>query len=67
MKPGAPQPELPAGAGDATIARLDKLRHSTGSLSTADIRGKMQRTMQVGHAALSLSAGLRPNSWHAPL
>ena len=47
MKPGAPQAELPTGAGDATIARLDKLRNSSGSLSTAEIRGNMQRTMQV--------------------
>lgn len=47
MKPGAPQAELPADAGNATLARLDKLRNSSGSLSTAEIRGKMQRTMQA--------------------
>lgn len=47
MKPGDAQPELPADAGADTIARLDKLRFSKGSLSTAEIRGKMQRVMQV--------------------
>ena len=47
MKPGAAQPDLPGGAGDVTIARLDKLRNSSGSHSTSDIRRTMQRTMQV--------------------
>jgi succinate dehydrogenase (ubiquinone) flavoprotein subunit len=45
-KPGAEQPPLPADAGKDTLARLDKLRYSKGSLSTAEIRGKMQRAMQ---------------------
>lgn len=52
MKPGDSQPELPKDAGEETIARLDKLRFSKGSLSTAQIRGKMQRVMQVPHLAL---------------
>lgn len=47
MKPGDAQPELPADAGEESIARLDKLRFSNGPLSTAQIRGKMQRVMQV--------------------
>jgi succinate dehydrogenase (ubiquinone) flavoprotein subunit len=46
MKPGDAQPDLPADAGEDTIARLDKLRFSKGGLSTAQIRGKMQRVMQ---------------------
>ena len=50
MKPGDSQPELPRGAGEATVARLDKLRNSSGPLSTFDIRKNMQRTMQVGWA-----------------
>eukprot|EP00271_Cylindrocystis_brebissonii_P023230 TRINITY_DN9523_c0_g1_i1.p1 TRINITY_DN9523_c0_g1~~TRINITY_DN9523_c0_g1_i1.p1 ORF type:complete len:637 (+),score=123.77 TRINITY_DN9523_c0_g1_i1:256-2166(+) len=45
-KPGAAQPELPADAGKATIAWLDKLRYSKGELSTAEIRLQMQRVMQ---------------------
>ncbi len=48
MKPGAEQPPLPEGAGDESIARLEKLRHSSGPLSTSQIRSKMQRVMQVG-------------------
>ena len=47
MKPGDTQPDLPKDAGEATIARLDKLRQSKGPLSTAQIRNKMQRVMQV--------------------
>ncbi len=48
MKPGSEQPPLPEGAGDESIARLDKLRNSSGPLSTSQIRSKMQRVMQVG-------------------
>lgn len=46
VKPGQSQKPLPADAGEATIARLDKLRNSSGSLSTAEIRRNMQRIMQ---------------------
>ncbi|MCG8432815.1 MAG: succinate dehydrogenase flavoprotein subunit, partial [Gammaproteobacteria bacterium] len=45
------QKPLPKGAGDETLARLDKLRHAKGSRNTADIRLDMQRTMQ-NHAAV---------------
>jgi succinate dehydrogenase / fumarate reductase flavoprotein subunit len=45
------QAPLPQGAGDEAVARLDKLRHANGSLGTADIRLRMQRTMQA-HAAV---------------
>eukprot|EP01017_Pseudomicrothorax_dubius_P049720 TRINITY_DN928_c0_g2_i1.p1 TRINITY_DN928_c0_g2~~TRINITY_DN928_c0_g2_i1.p1 ORF type:complete len:643 (+),score=183.90 TRINITY_DN928_c0_g2_i1:115-2043(+) len=51
MKPGETQPELPANAGEETIARLDRLRYSTGENPTAKIRLAMQRTMQ-NHAAV---------------
>ena len=33
-------------AGEATIAKLDKLRNSKGTLRTSEIRNNMQRTMQ---------------------
>ena len=46
MKPGAPQKELPPNCGEESIARLDKLRYSKGSESTAKIRLAMQKTMQ---------------------
>mmetsp|Transcript_34818 Transcript_34818/g.42008 ORF Transcript_34818/g.42008 Transcript_34818/m.42008 type:complete len:642 (-) Transcript_34818:216-2141(-) len=45
-KPGEAQPPLPANAGEATLARIDELRKAKGSLSTASIRGKMQKAMQ---------------------
>merc|ERR1712196_143100 len=48
---GDPLKPLPADAGEATIANLDKLRHSTGPRSTASIRADLQRTMQ-NHAAV---------------
>ena len=40
-KPGESQPELPANAGQETIARLDKMRYSNGEFSTAKIRLEM--------------------------
>ena len=49
-KPGAEQPPLPEGCAKDTLDRLDKLRHSSGGLSTAQIRGKMQRAMQADAA-----------------
>ena len=54
-KPGSSQPELPANAGKDTLDRLDKLRYSSGSQSTAEIRGNMQKTMQE-HAAVFRTA-----------
>lgn len=49
-KPGAAQPEMPASAGQDTIERLDKLRHSSGPLSVAQIRLNLQKTMQADAA-----------------
>jgi len=43
--------DLKKEAGDEAIARLDKVRYSKGQLSTAEIRGNMQHTMQ-NHAAV---------------
>jgi len=45
-KPGASQPPLPKNAGKETLERMDKLRNAAGPLSTAQIRGKMQKAMQ---------------------
>ena len=50
-KAGAPQPALPADAGAATIANLDKLRFAKGARDTASIRLDMQKNMQ-SHAAV---------------
>lgn len=46
FKPGQTQKELPAGAGEQSIANLDRIRNSTGSEPTARIRTKLQRSMQ---------------------
>ncbi len=48
---GSRQAPLPEGAGDEAVARLDRLRNANGSQPTADIRLRMQRTMQ-NHAAV---------------
>ncbi len=45
MKPGMPHKDMP-NAGQEGIDRLDRLRHNKGSIKTAEIRDKMQRTMQ---------------------
>jgi len=46
IKPRSAHKPLPKNAGEHALARLDKLRHANGCHSTADIRLKMQRTMQ---------------------
>ena len=51
LRPGQRHAPLPAGAGDAAVARLDRLRHAQGSRPTAEIRLDMQRAMQ-DHAAV---------------
>jgi succinate dehydrogenase / fumarate reductase flavoprotein subunit len=43
---GADPPNLPKGAGEQAIARLDSFRHADGTLPTAELRLRMQKTMQ---------------------
>ncbi len=50
-KPGDKVRELSATAGEASVANMDKLRYSNGGISTAELRLKMQKTMQT-HAAV---------------
>uniref|UniRef100_A0A1A9VZ39 Succinate dehydrogenase [ubiquinone] flavoprotein subunit, mitochondrial n=1 Tax=Glossina brevipalpis TaxID=37001 RepID=A0A1A9VZ39_9MUSC len=50
-KPGEKTPSLKDNAGEMSVANLDKLRHSNGKIKTADLRLKMQKTMQA-HAAV---------------
>merc|ERR1719230_576336 len=47
-KPNTPNKPMAAGAGDQSIADLDKIRFSSGSIATADLRLAMQKTMQMG-------------------
>jgi succinate dehydrogenase / fumarate reductase flavoprotein subunit len=39
-------PDLPKGAGDQAIERLDRFRHASGGTPTAELRLRMQKTMQ---------------------
>jgi len=50
-KPSEAIGELSPNAGEASVANLDKVRFSNGSVTTAELRGKMQKTMQT-HAAV---------------
>ena len=43
---GSAIPELPKGAGEAAIARLDGFRYADGGTPTAELRLAMQKTMQ---------------------
>jgi len=51
VRPGTGHRPLPRDAGEAAVARLDRLRHAQGDLSTAQIRLSMQKVMQ-NHAAV---------------
>ncbi|MEN0654318.1 MULTISPECIES: succinate dehydrogenase flavoprotein subunit [Hyphobacterium] len=50
LESGARQPELPSGAGDNSIARLDKFRNARGGTPTAELRDRMQHAMQTNCA-----------------
>merc|ERR1719324_44058 len=50
-KPGDPHRAWPANAGEESIKRIDRIRNSSGSLSTFELRDELQRTMQT-HAAV---------------
>jgi succinate dehydrogenase / fumarate reductase flavoprotein subunit len=46
VKAGEAQPELPANSADLALTRLDKYRNAAGGTPTAELRGRMQKTMQ---------------------
>ncbi|SNB54565.1 succinate dehydrogenase subunit A [Arboricoccus pini] len=46
VTPGASHKPLPKDAGEASVARVDRVLHNKGSLSNGEIRLSMQRTMQ---------------------
>ncbi|MFN3233195.1 MAG: succinate dehydrogenase flavoprotein subunit [Alphaproteobacteria bacterium] len=46
ITPGEKHADLPADAGDNSVALLDHYRHASGGTPTAEIRLNMQRTMQ---------------------
>jgi succinate dehydrogenase / fumarate reductase flavoprotein subunit len=51
IDPDSNQPELPKGAGEDSIARLDARRYAKGGASVASLRGELQATMQA-HCAV---------------
>ncbi|MBV9702159.1 MAG: FAD-binding protein, partial [Methylobacteriaceae bacterium] len=46
IEPDEKHPDLPADSADRALSRLDRLRHANGSTPTAELRVKMQKTMQ---------------------
>jgi succinate dehydrogenase / fumarate reductase, flavoprotein subunit len=46
VTPGEKQRELPASSADLALTRLDRYRNAKGSAPTAELRGRMQATMQ---------------------
>ncbi len=63
VRPGAPHKPLSASAGDAAVARLDKVRNAKGKLKSGAIRLAMQKTMQnecaVFRTLATLEEGVR--------
>ena len=46
VDPTSAMPDLPKGAGDYALDRLDRLRHADGDVGTAELRLDMQKIMQ---------------------
>jgi succinate dehydrogenase / fumarate reductase, flavoprotein subunit len=59
IRPGASHKTLPGDACDKSLANLDKLRNAKGGTATADLRLRMQRTMQEDAAVFRTPDGLR--------
>jgi succinate dehydrogenase / fumarate reductase, flavoprotein subunit len=62
VEPASRHPPLPKDAGQAALARLDRLRRADGKRPTAAIRTEMQKTMQIDAAVFrsgeSLAQGI---------
>jgi succinate dehydrogenase / fumarate reductase flavoprotein subunit len=58
IRPGASQAPLPAGAGEASLDRFDRIRTAKGGTPTAELRLQMQRVMQSHAAVFRASASL---------
>ena len=59
IKPGSAHKPLAADAGEAAIARLDRLRNAKGPRPTAAIRLEMQKAMQIDAAVFRTGESLR--------
>ncbi len=58
VKPNTPHAPLRAGSGDSAVARLDRIRHSKGSRTTASLRLEMQKIMQSDAAVFRTGTSL---------
>ena len=58
VRAGAPHADLGRNAGEAAIARFDKLRHANGGTPTAELRRRMQKVMQTHCAVFRETAHL---------
>ncbi|MCQ8279178.1 succinate dehydrogenase flavoprotein subunit [Acetobacteraceae bacterium KSS8] len=58
MRPGEAIRPLPDRAGEASLDRLDRLRHANGGTRVATMREELQRTMQAHAAVFRSSASL---------
>ena len=59
IKPGSNHKPLAKDAGDAAVARLDKLRNASGTRPTAEIRLEMQKVMQSDAAVFRTGQTLK--------
>src|SRR5271165_680960 len=50
IEANAKQPDLPPNSAELALGRLDRLRHAKGSTPTAELRLRMQKTMQTNCA-----------------
>ncbi|HVX04594.1 MAG TPA: succinate dehydrogenase flavoprotein subunit [Rhodanobacteraceae bacterium] len=59
IKPDTPHRDLPSDALEPALTRLDKLRHANGGTPTAELRLKMQKTMQADAAVFRTAESLQ--------
>jgi succinate dehydrogenase / fumarate reductase flavoprotein subunit len=59
IKPDTPHQDLPSDALEPALTRLDKLRHAAGGTPTAQLRLKMQKTMQADAAVFRTAETLK--------
>jgi succinate dehydrogenase / fumarate reductase flavoprotein subunit len=59
IEPNQKHPDLPKGAGDNALARLDRFRHAKGGTPTAELRLRMQKVMQEDCAVFRTGEVLR--------
>merc|ERR1712032_1420259 len=66
VKPNSAPVVLPTNAGEQTLARLDKIRHCSGPIPTADLRRELQVSMQK-YAPCATSKACLLSSWIAAI